>query len=597
MRPSYDLVIVGSGIAGSSTALVARRLGLSTLVVEHGTHPRVAIGESTVPSTTLGYDYLARTYRIPEFHHITHYLGLKEIGCGGYPKQHFWFGHHREGEALRPNEELMFETLPLPLGPDVHMVRADVDAYLVSRFGAYGVDYLDRTKVVHFEGSAAEGVCLKLETPEGPREVRTRLVVDASGHASFFAYQFGLRDREPRLRTNTRTLFGHFRNVPSMETVMGSPNPVFRYQRHGGTQHHCIPGGWIWVIPFDNGVTSVGLVLDPRVYPADESVPPEEEIRRVLDRFPSVKAHLGKMEPVRKIHRTGRVQFTSSTILGDGFILAPHAAGFIDALFSTGITLTQSFISRFAPIAKRALSKQRFSMEEFRPIETAFRTEIKTIDRIVSGTIQSFGHYDTFKQYWRIWAYATMMQYTGRIVGDHANPEGCTLMFGSAVTSWRETIRKMHETVFSQPRGDDALAARLKAVMDELPNPHNHANYALGSEYASNCGIIDPNHYFAWLRKHFVKLPEVDADSSRLRFAGWGSRLFLRGRRVKSRYKSDEAFKRSVDYIRAIAVPGATGRFPPAAAGSSVKKLPSRDRPGAGTPAQAPTADGPTPPA
>src|SRR5882672_609140 len=115
---TYDLLIVGSGIAGSSLALALRQAGLSVCVIERDTHPRFAIGESTVPSTTLGYDYLARAYGIPEFHQMSHYLGLKELGLVGYPKQHFYFGHHSPGQPMKVNEELMYETLQLPLGPD-----------------------------------------------------------------------------------------------------------------------------------------------------------------------------------------------------------------------------------------------------------------------------------------------------------------------------------------------------------------------------------------------------------------------------------------------------------------------------------------------
>jgi FADH2 O2-dependent halogenase len=555
---TYDLLIVGSGIAGSSLALACRKAGFTVCVIERDTHPRFAIGESTVPSTTLGYDHLARTYGVPEFHQMSHYLGLKELGLTGYPKQHFYFAHHTPGQPLQENEELMYETLELPLGPDVHVLRADTDAFLVSRFPDYGVDYLDRTEVVDF-GRDGDEVWLKVKDANGERRANGRLVVDASGHASYFAKKYQMRDEVPRLKTHTRTIFGHFENVPSLEDTVGRPNPAFRFKRHGGTQHHCFEGGWIWVIPFDNGITSVGLQLDPRIWPLDESVSAEEEMKRVFAKFPTVKAHLMNIRPVRKIVRTGRVQFTSKTIIGDGFVLTPHAAGFIDPLFSTGITLTQSFVSRFVPLATKALSKPRVDTEDFRPIEQAFFREVETIDHIVSGNMKSWGHYDTFKQYWRIWGYATIVQYTARIVGNHARADGCTLMFGAAIDRWREQVRKMNEVVFAQANGP-ALAAKLKAMMDEWPHPHNHANYELGSSRSCSIAIEDPPHYFRWLRWFVNENPAVKADRSIFRLLGWGARLVWRMLMVKLRYRpgAGDAYSNAVETIRALKVPRPT---------------------------------------
>jgi FADH2 O2-dependent halogenase len=551
----YDILIVGSGIAGSSVALALRRVGLSVCVIERDTHPRFAIGESTVPSTTLGFDYLARTYGIPEFHEICHYTGLKKLGLTGFPKQHFYFAHHTEGEPLRSNEELMYETLELPIGPDVHMLRADVDGYLVSRFPAYGVDYLERTDVKDF-ARTKDGVTLTVEGPEGRRELHGRLVVDASGHASFFAHRYGLRDPEPRLTTHTRSIFGHFKGIPPLDDVLGKPNPAFRFRRHGGTQHHCFDGGWIWVIPFDNGTISVGAQLDPVRFPVNEALSPEEELRALVARFPTVQAHLGRMEPVRRVIRTSRIQFTSRTIIGDGFILTPHAAGFIDPLFSTGITLTQSFVSRFVPLAARALRGEKLDMEVFRPVERVFQLEVETIDKIVSGTMRSWGHFDTFKQYWRLWGYATILQYTARMVGDHSRADGCTLMFGAAIDSWRELVRRAHALLFSRPHGDEALARELKALIDTWPHPHNHANYEIASPRACNVGIIDTPYYFNWLRWLVFEHEAMRRDRSIFRLMGWGKRLATRSARMRWRYRfggeSARGLRTAVDRIHAL---------------------------------------------
>ena len=92
MSSTYDCCILGAGIAGTTSALVLAQMGLHVLVVEAGQHPRFAIGESLVPTTTLGFDYLARTYGIPELRQISHYPAMMESGLAGWPKLGFWFG-------------------------------------------------------------------------------------------------------------------------------------------------------------------------------------------------------------------------------------------------------------------------------------------------------------------------------------------------------------------------------------------------------------------------------------------------------------------------------------------------------------------------
>jgi tetracycline 7-halogenase / FADH2 O2-dependent halogenase len=464
MLNEYDIVIIGSGLAGSATAMVLSRVGFKVLVIEKKAHPRFVIGESTVITTTLLFNLLAQKYDVPELGQLAHYLTLRENGCAAWPKQHLWWGLHRENQPLDPAQESLFETHFLPSGPDVHMLRADADAFLVSRLDRYGVDYEDWTDLLNFETDAT-GVNLQLSGPRGERVVRARYIVDASGHASFFASRFGLRDKVPNLGTNTRSIFGHFEGVPNLDDVLSGNNPSFRFRRQGGTMHHCFPGGWIWVIPFDNGVTSVGLQLDCRMYPLDERISPEAELKSVVMRYPSIEAHLGEMKPVRDLLRTGRIQFSSKTILGDRFILTPHAAGFVEPLYSTGLVLTLTFIARFAEAAREAKEKDDFSQEQFRSIERWFFQELRQIDRIVDGSIQSFRNFDVFKQFWRSFLIGTMAQF-GLCLTTKADIRHHPMIYGTAIPGFTEVVEEMHAMVCRPPSDEEALALALKDKID-----------------------------------------------------------------------------------------------------------------------------------
>ena len=220
VKQDYDIVILGSGIAATTLALALGKIGCRTLVIEKGQHPRFAIGESTVPSSTVVWSHLARTYNIPEYLHISHYLGMQEQGITGYPKAGFWFGLHQEGQALQQKHELMLETLKLPMGPDVHMYRASVDHYLVRRLPAYGVDYSDHSEMVDFEyDSNAKLVLLRINQAGMEQDIAARFVVDASGHAAVLARKFDLLAAHAEIHTHTRSIYGHFRDVKYLEDL------------------------------------------------------------------------------------------------------------------------------------------------------------------------------------------------------------------------------------------------------------------------------------------------------------------------------------------------------------------------------------------
>lgn len=510
MDRKYDVVVLGSGIAGSATALVLSKLGLSTLVVEKKTHPRFVIGESTVPTTTLLLHQLSEAHGIPELAHVSHYLGLRDQRCAAWPKQGFWYGAHREHTPLDPSHELMFETLLLPVGPDVHMLRADADAYLANSLNRYGVTHEDRTEVLDFRTSA-DAAHVSVSGPDGEREITAQFVVDTTGHASFFAKRLGLRDEVPALRTNTRSIFAHYKNVPPLDEVIGGCNPAFRFKRQGCTMHHCFRDGWIWVIPFDNGVTSVGFQLDRDTYPLNEAITPEQEIQALFERFPTIRSHLGKMMPVRPVIRADRIQFTSRTILGDRFILAPHAAGFIEPLFSTGILLTTAFISRFAQLASDARSSGDWSQARFQPLEQLFFQEVKQIDRLVNGMIHSFRNYDVFKQYWRNWIIGTIGQFSMTVLAKGATLQH-PMLYGSGLPGFPEALEEMHQMVCQPPGDERALAEALKARVDpwfeRICAPAlktTSREWSVGSKQACAVHGCTPNILEQWLAKLAVE--------------------------------------------------------------------------------------------
>src|SRR5688572_12581718 len=103
----FDLVITGSGFAGSLMAMIAQKLGYSVLLLEKGSHPRFVIGESSTPLTNLLLETIAKDYDLPRIAALakwgTWQKSHPEIACG--LKRGFSFFHHSIGQKFRRTSE------------------------------------------------------------------------------------------------------------------------------------------------------------------------------------------------------------------------------------------------------------------------------------------------------------------------------------------------------------------------------------------------------------------------------------------------------------------------------------------------------------
>jgi FADH2 O2-dependent halogenase len=411
----YDVAILGSGMMGATLAAILAKNGVRTLLVEQGVHPRFAIGESTVPETTFLFRVLAARYGVPELKNFgTYSLMRRYVGTTSGVKRNFSFVFHRPGERHRPTECSQMPTLGPPLGPDMHLFRQDTDSYLLSVAAGAGADVHQQTEVTEIAINGS----VRLTTRSGAT-FEAEYVVDAGGINAPVARAFGLRESPSTLRTVSRTLFTHMVGVKPFDACMsaqsehGLPSPLSQ-----GTLHHIFDGGWLWVIPFDNHpastnrLCSVGLTLDPRIHPARD-VSPEVEFREFIARFPSIATQFEEASAIRAWTRSDRIQFSSTRAVGERYCLVPHAFGFVDPLFSTGLTMSLHAVNM---LAWRLIQSKRdgdYSIERFLPIDERVKANLAYVDQLVSGSYIAFANFKLWNAWYRIWALGTVYGGTG----------------------------------------------------------------------------------------------------------------------------------------------------------------------------------------
>lgn len=408
----YDVIILGGGIAGSMLACILARNGASVLVLEKGSHPKFAIGESTVPHFSLMMAIMSQRYQIPEFENLSYFYAVfRKVSASAGLKRHFGFVYHREGQRYDPREVIQLVLPDYPHGPESHLFRQDVDAYMFQvalRYGAVGRQNVTVTGVQLDD----DGVRIEVgggETLEG------RFLVDATGHQSILAQTYGLREEPSRLATRSRAVFTHLADVkPYDDCIGGKKGNGFPRRWNQGTLHHLIPEGWMWVIPFDNHrgsrnrLCSIGLNLNLRLAPAT-GMSAAEEIEHYAKRYPELGRQLEGAVPVRDWVSTGRLQYSSHTTVGSRFCLLAHAAGFIDALYSRGLPNTAEIINALAPTLLGALEDGVFTRQRFEHVEDLQQKLLAYNDRLVHCSYISFRHFELWNAWYRIWMLGTFL--------------------------------------------------------------------------------------------------------------------------------------------------------------------------------------------
>jgi flavin-dependent dehydrogenase len=223
--------------------------------------------------------------------------------------------------------------------------RADFDKTLADAVAARGVEisYGQTVTGVSFEATRAivtirsvDGVC---------QSVPARFVLDCSGYGRVLPRLLDLE--RPSSFPSREALFSH---------VTGDRRPAGTEE---GKIWVCLhPGGaWIWIIPFSNGKTSVGVVAESSFfqrYPAE----PEERMRAILAGDANASARLAGVQLVFPPRRISGYACAVKQLWGPRYALVGNATEFLDPIFSSGVSLALESAQRAAQVLTRDLRGQ-----------------------------------------------------------------------------------------------------------------------------------------------------------------------------------------------------------------------------------------------
>jgi FADH2 O2-dependent halogenase len=428
-----DIAVIGSGFAGSLAAILLARQGRSVVLIDRTGHPRFAIGESSTPNADLMLLTLAEQYDLPWLAPLAKYgtwqATYPHLVCG--LKRGFSYFHQPAGRPFRSDpehqNELLVAASPDDERSDTHWLRADVDGFIAAQAAKAGVPLLDHTTIALAPGPA--GWRLTGHRREEAVQIDARFIIDGTGEFGIVPRTLGIASQTHQLATNSRTVFAHFRGMrPWHEVLAAQPHATddHPFCCDHAALHHVLDEGWMYQLPFNNGVTSAGVVLDASESPLDESLPIAEEWRRLMARYPSVAEQFAEAEivsPPGGMGRTGRLQRKISRVAGENWALLPHTAGFIDPLHSTGIAQSLCGVARLAAILNEHWGRPTLPAELAR-YERSLQHELTLIDRLVSSCYRARRHFPLFAACAMLYFAGAHTSETRRLAGEVAPGEG-----------------------------------------------------------------------------------------------------------------------------------------------------------------------------
>lgn len=403
-----DVVVAGSGFAGSIAARVLRRLGREVVLLERGRHPRFVLGESSTPLAAISLEILAERYGLPDLRALAAYGRWMEA----FPhlrrglKRGFTFYGHFPGEdfaaAAGGPRRLLVAASPSDRIADSHWLREDIDHHLVLKAIEEGVVYRDEVEIERVEEHQGS---LRLSGTRGgePFSVAAGFLVDASGGrglaARFLGGSAAPSAPTPLPPIETSLVYGHFAEVEDFAAIARaegadlSPGP---YPDDRAAVHHLTDLGWMYVLPFDHGVASAGFTFDrtrpaARELAAAGAADPAGLWRLLLARYPSLGRQFERARPVRPIAWLPEVRHRLARATGRRWLALPSTFAVADPLFSTGIAWSLRGIERLGLLFEAGALPDPSSLAAY---ETLLTEEADQIDLLVGGAYRGMADFD-----------------------------------------------------------------------------------------------------------------------------------------------------------------------------------------------------------
>jgi flavin-dependent dehydrogenase len=347
-----DVLVIGAGPAGCIAASIVHKNGLSVRVVEKMKFPRFVIGESLLP-------------RVMD--HLDEAGLLEDVDKYGFQKK---FG----AKFVMDDKICDFnfsEQFTQGWAWTWQVQRAQFDQVLANGVAKKGIPVEFETEVTTIQFNDDESSVTTVLDKDGKEsKIEARFIIDCSGYGRVIPNMLGLN--KPSGFDPRKTHFTHYKDPHRPEGLEGNRITIIVHRQQV----------WIWVIPFSNGITSVGYVGDPEFF-KEFPENPVERMKAIVADCPYLRERFKDQEMIFEPRSIEGYAITSTKFFDKGFVTAGNATEFLDPVFSSGVTFAMESGSTAAKVVSRKLQGKKVDFQKeyvdhmMRGIDT-FRTYVTT---------------------------------------------------------------------------------------------------------------------------------------------------------------------------------------------------------------------------
>ncbi len=339
IESDYDVAVIGGGPAGATVGALLAEQGHRVVILERSLFPRFHVGESLIPETYWPLKRLGLLDRLRETA-FPKKFSVQFVAENGQESAPFYFDEHNSHESSQTWQ----------------VWRADFDRMLIDNAVEKGAVVRTDAQVldVLFSEETAVGLRVRLDSDSGKQdtEIRSKVVIDATGQSAFLANRLGLKQPDSRLKKGT--VWGYFQGA--LRDPGKDEGATIILQTEGKKS-------WFWYIPLPEDVVSVGCTGSMPYMFDGVCKSPESIFQRELDRCPAMQRRLENATRVGSYYTTKDFSYRASQAAGDGWVLIGDAFGFIDPVYSSGVFLALKSGELAADAVHAALEKNDLTAE------------------------------------------------------------------------------------------------------------------------------------------------------------------------------------------------------------------------------------------